>query len=240
MPSHVTRNMRGSGIVEGSLPRENAVIVVLCREWELDNITETIKTLERQFNHRYHNPFAFLNDQKFSQYFMSQAQLGILYRQKIMQKYEYYWWVESDVNYYCDMYDPFKTLCETGSVYGWVISIPEFMQAIPTLYSTILRFMEEHPQFIHPKSIFNKFMLTDQQGDADMCNGCHFLFNFEIGSLNFWRSEAYMTFFDYLDKASGFYYERWGDAPVHSIALALVTEESQLHFFLTSLATIMR
>ncbi|KFH71906.1 hypothetical protein MVEG_02200 [Podila verticillata NRRL 6337] len=239
--------MRGSGIVEGSLPRENAVIVVLCREWELDNITETIKTLERQFNHRSNagrdEQYGGAKSAPWVLIVLSpyvQAQLGILYRQKIMQKYEYYWWVESDVNYYCDMYDPFKTLCETGSVYGWVISIPEFMQAIPTLYSTILRFMEEHPQFIHPKSIFNKFMLTDQQGDADMCNGCHFLFNFEIGSLNFWRSEAYMTFFDYLDKASGFYYERWGDAPVHSIALALVTEESQLHFFLTSLATIMR
>ncbi|KAF8951737.1 hypothetical protein BGZ52_009965 [Haplosporangium bisporale] len=200
--------MRGSGIVEGSLPRENAVIVVLCREWELDNITETIKTLERQFNHRLNSGF-----------FIGRRS--------------------------CKMYHFFAMRFGTDSVSlsgssGWVISIPEFMQAIPTLYSTILRFMEEHPQFIHPKSIFNKFMLTDQQGDADMCNGCHFLFNFEIGSLNFWRSEAYMTFFDYLDKASGFYYERWGDASVHSIALALVTEESQLHFFLTSLATIMR
>lgn len=36
--------------------------------------------------------------------------------------------------------------------------------------STILRFMEEYPQFIHSKSTLNKFMLTDQQGDADMFN----------------------------------------------------------------------
>lgn len=74
-PSHVTRNMRGSDIVEGSLPRENAVIIVLCREWELDNITATIKTLEERFNHRCHYPYAFLNDQKFSQHFMSQVEL---------------------------------------------------------------------------------------------------------------------------------------------------------------------
>lgn len=31
--------------------------------------------------------------------------------------------------------------------------------------------------------------------------------NFEIGDLEFWRSEAYSTFFDFLDKKGGFYYE---------------------------------
>lgn len=67
--------MRGAVIVGGSLPRENAVIVVVCREWELDNITETIKTLEERFNHKYHYPYAFINDQKFSQHFMSQVAL---------------------------------------------------------------------------------------------------------------------------------------------------------------------
>lgn len=52
-------------------------------------------------------------------------------------------------------------------------------------------------------------------------NRCHFWSNFEIGNLNLWRSEAYRAYFDYLDKAGGFFYERWGDAPVHSIAAAL-------------------
>jgi len=33
--------------------------------------------------------------------------------------------------------------------------------------------------------------------------------NFEIGDLRFWRSEAYMKFFEHLDEAGGFYYERW-------------------------------
>ena len=33
--------------------------------------------------------------------------------------------------------------------------------------------------------------------------------NFEIGDLNFWRSEAYVKFFEHLDEAGGFYYERW-------------------------------
>jgi len=31
--------------------------------------------------------------------------------------------------------------------------------------------------------------------------------NFEIADLDFWRSEAYMKFFDYLEAKGGFYYE---------------------------------
>ena len=40
-----------------------------------------------------------------------------------------------------------------------------------------------------------------------------------------------MDFFEYLDKAGGFYYERWGDAPVHSIGAALFSKKDQIKFF---------
>jgi hypothetical protein len=36
--------------------------------------------------------------------------------------------------------------------------------------------------------------------------------SFEIGSLQFLRSQAYIDYFNHLDKAGGFSYERWGDA----------------------------
>lgn len=55
--------------------------------------------------------------------------------------------------------------------------------------------------------------------------------NFEIGDLNFWRSKPYSTYFDWLDRRGGFYYERWGDAPVHSIGAALLARRDQLHWF---------
>ncbi|TFK80840.1 glycosyltransferase family 15 protein [Polyporus arcularius HHB13444] len=49
--------------------------------------------------------------------------------------------------------------------------------------------------------------------------------------MDFWRSEAYTKFFEHLDKKGGFYYERWGDAPVHSIAAALFQNKEKIHFF---------
>ena len=55
--------------------------------------------------------------------------------------------------------------------------------------------------------------------------------NFEIADMDFWRGEAYSAYFEFLEKKGGFYYERWGDAPVHSIAAALFANKEQLHFF---------
>lgn len=40
-----------------------------------------------------------------------------------------------------------------------------------------------------------------------------------------------MDFFDSLDHDGGFFYERWGDAPVHSIAAGLLLNKNQVQFF---------
>lgn len=55
--------------------------------------------------------------------------------------------------------------------------------------------------------------------------------NFEIGSLEWLRSKSYIDYFSSLDQDGGFFYERWGDAPVHSIAAATMLKREQIHFF---------
>lgn len=55
--------------------------------------------------------------------------------------------------------------------------------------------------------------------------------NFEIADLDFLRSEPYEKYFEHLDRAGGFSYERWGDAPVHSIAAALFLKPEEVHYF---------
>ena len=62
-------------------------------------------------------------------------------------------------------------------------------------------------------------------------NLCHFWTNFEIGDLNFFRSDEYIKFFEFLDSKGGFYYERWGDALVHSIALSLLLKSVEIIHF---------
>jgi len=102
-------------------------------------------------------------------------------------------------------------------VYGFTLSLFEYIEAIPTLWDAVKEFMKEHPDLM-PKDNALGFVSDD---GGETYNKCHFWSNFEIGDLNFWRGEAYTKFFEFLDSKGGFYYERWGDAPVHSIGAAL-------------------
>ena len=77
------------------------------------------------------------------------------------------------------------------------------------------------------KNSLEKFVTND----GDSYNGCHFWTNFEIASLELWRSNDYLKLFSYLDQQGGFFYERWGDAPVHSIAASLMLNQEDFHFF---------
>lgn len=71
--------------------------------------------------------------------------------------------------------------------------------------------------------------VTDENGSE--YNLCHFWTNFEIARLDLWHTEAYQALFTYLDKTGGFFYERWGDAPIHSIFAALYLKKEEIHFF---------
>ncbi|CAG8478675.1 1432_t:CDS:2 [Diversispora eburnea] len=152
---------------------------------------------------------------------------GFFFRHELIEKYDFYWRLEPGVEFLCDIdYDPFRFIKNNNITYGFTISLLELPETIPTLWETVMEFSKKYPQYINKHSV-SKFISSS----GATYNGCHFWSNFEIGNLNFWRSERYLKFFNYLDQAGGFFYERWGDAPVHSIALALFLEKSQIHFF---------
>lgn len=160
--------------------------------------------------------------------FMCRYESGFFYRHPLLDDYEWYWRVEPDIKLYCDIdYDVFKFMKDNNKKYAFTISIKEYPGTIKTLWSTTKRFIDEHPEYM-PKDNMMDFVSDD--GGLSY-NLCHFWSNFEIASLDLWRGPAYSAYFDYLDKAGGFFYERWGDAPVHSIAAALFLSRDQIHHF---------
>ncbi|KAF9227899.1 glycosyltransferase family 15 protein [Gyrodon lividus] len=153
---------------------------------------------------------------------------GFFFRHELLQPYKWYWRVEPDVRYYCDLdYDPFSYMEDNNKLYGFTISMPEWEPTIPTLWSSIKEFIAENPQYLHHDNSMD--FLSDNAGDT--YNLCHFWSNFEIADMDFWRSEAYTKYFEFLEEKGGFYYERWGDAPIHSIAVSLFAGKDQIHFF---------
>jgi alpha 1,2-mannosyltransferase len=115
---------------------------------------------------------------------------------------------------------------DNGLKYGFTISIHEYRETILTLWEITQSFMREHPDLI-PKDN----MLAWVRNDEDGYNTCHFWSNFEIADSSLWRSERYLKYFEHLDNAGGFFYERWGDAPVHSLATAMFLRKEEVHQF---------
>ncbi|KAF5329373.1 hypothetical protein D9619_009451 [Psilocybe cf. subviscida] len=154
---------------------------------------------------------------------------GFFFRHPLMLKYKWYWRIEPDVHFHCDiLFDPFRFMEEHNKIYGFTISMVEYEATIATLWGHVKKFIADHPQYVAKDNAMG-FISDDSTGSS--YNLCHFWSNFEVGNMEFWRGEAYMKFFEYLDSQGGFYYERWGDAPVHSIAAALFANKDQIHFF---------
>ncbi|CCK69373.1 mannosyltransferase YUR1 KNAG_0C02620 [Huiozyma naganishii CBS 8797] len=276
--------------------RENATLLMLVRNMELEGALDSMKSLEDSFNRMYHYDWTFMNDVPFSPEFieattamasgrtqyalipsedwdrpqwinetrfeealntmeedgvlygnsksyrnMCRFNSGYFFRQKILDDYDYYFRVEPDVRYFCDFpYDPFRIMREQQKIYGFVISLYEYENTIESLWDAVSEYIEKDGGHDIDMNSNSYNFLTDKSkigmyepvtGSHSDYNLCHFWSNFEIGDLNFFRSEKYIKFFEHLDAKGGFYYERWGDAPVHSIAVALLLNKDEIIHF---------
>ncbi|RCK54987.1 Glycolipid 2-alpha-mannosyltransferase 2 [Candida viswanathii] len=159
---------------------------------------------------------------------MCRFESGFFWRNQLLDEYDWYWRVEPGIDIHCDLdYDLFKYMEDNNKVYGFTISIHEFRATIETLWDHTKKFIKQNPQYLAEDNFMD--FISDDKGKT--YNLCHFWSNFEIANLNFWRGEAYTKYFDYLDQTGGFFYERWGDAPIHSIAAALFLPKNQIHYF---------
>lgn len=277
------------------LPKENATLLMLVRNWELPGALKSMRSLEDRFNRDYQYDWTFLNDVPFDSEFieattamasgntqyalishedwnrpswideekfekkiqllqdkgvlyggsksyrnMCRFNSGFFFRQKILDDYDYYFRVEPEVEYFCDFpYDPFRIMRENNKKYGFVISLYEYEDTIPTLWDAVEEYIEDNKgdvdmernsyDFLTDSGIIGKFSpIIDSNSDYNLC---HFWSNFEIGDLNFFRSDRYRRFFEFLDSKGGFYYERWGDAPVHSIGVSLLLDRDEIIHF---------
>lgn len=59
----------GCSVPQTDQPRENAVIVVLARNKELEGVLSSMRYMERHFNRHFNYPYVFLNDGVFNETF---------------------------------------------------------------------------------------------------------------------------------------------------------------------------
>lgn len=161
---------------------------------------------------------------------------GLFYQHPAMQDYQYYWRVEPNVKYFCDVdYDVFRYMQDHNKTYGFNINLFDSPGSVASLWPETIKFLAAHPEYLAKDNALQWLTSSELRPDNNLqahgYSTCHFWSNFEIADLSFFRSQAYQDYFNHLDRAGGFFYERWGDAPVHSIALGLFLDSSRIHWF---------
>ncbi|KAH8116552.1 glycosyl transferase [Phellopilus nigrolimitatus] len=153
---------------------------------------------------------------------------GFFYHHELLAQFKWYWRVEPGVAYPCDIpFDPFAYMIENNKRYSFTITLEEWEETLPTLWDRTRDYMSEYSEYIAENNALP--YITDDNGET--YNKCYFYSNFEVADLDFFRSDAYLAYFNYLDVTGKFYYERWGDAPVHTVAAAMFLPRDQLHYF---------
>ncbi|OJI85506.1 hypothetical protein ASPTUDRAFT_120236 [Aspergillus tubingensis CBS 134.48] len=173
---------------------------------------------------------------KVSYHQMCRWNSGLFYQHPALAKYRYYWRVEPKVKFFCDVdYDVFRYMADYNITYGFTINLFDAPESIPSLWPETKKFLAANPSYVSDNNMMN--WLTDDQLRPEHTEGgngystCHFWSNFEIGDMEFFRGEQYSAYFDHLDRSGGFFYERWGDAPVHSIGVGLFADAAKVHWF---------
>ncbi|RKP35264.1 nucleotide-diphospho-sugar transferase [Dimargaris cristalligena] len=160
---------------------------------------------------------------------MCRFESGFFFRHPLLAEFDYYWRVEPGVQFTCAIdYDPFVFMHERDIKYGFTISLKEIPATVESLWPATLDYMRQNRAMV---PIDNTLAWVVDPDIPSTYNLCHFWSNFEIASLAFFRSEQYLSYFNHLDRAGGFYYERWGDAPVHSLAATMFLRRDQIHWF---------
>ncbi|ETS88161.1 hypothetical protein PFICI_01989 [Pestalotiopsis fici W106-1] len=170
---------------------------------------------------------------------------GKFYKLEALKKYKWYWRLEPDVDFTCAItYDPFVEMAKNDKVYGFTISLWEVGSTCPSLFREVADWKEMHAlptnnlwramvQASWMPYPFRRFMnfLSHRDRHGDPWSLCHYWSNFEIADMDIFRSQEYQDFFDHLDRKGGFYFERWGDAAVHSLAVAMFVDPRRVHHF---------
>ncbi|GAA5886480.1 hypothetical protein JCM16303_001424 [Sporobolomyces ruberrimus] len=152
------------------------------------------------------------------------------WRHPAVKDYEWIWRLDDTSRFHCAlMEDPIELMKNSSTTYGYSQIEHESLYVIPSLWETTLSFLQDanarEQGWYRQMSKENWLdLISDDRGKS-------YNLNFEIVHRSFLESEPYQAYVEYLDKAGGFYRERWGDAPIRTIATALFLPRRAFYYF---------
>ncbi|XP_013389523.1 glycolipid 2-alpha-mannosyltransferase 1-like [Lingula anatina] len=158
------------------------------------------------------------NDKRIGYRHMCRFQSISLQVTPIMRLVDYYWRLDDDSRLIGQVpFDLFKFMAKENLTYGYVHMNHEHPDYVVGLYPRVNAYLTNKQ--IQP-TFFRKLRRNK-----------YFLNNFEISSLRFWRSKNVSDLLNALDRAGGFYYHRWGDAVVKTLAVSIFAPLESVYQF---------
>lgn len=149
---------------------------------------------------------------------MCRFQAKLVYDQPILEGLDYYWRLDDDSSLVGEVkYDLFEYMRDHHIDYGYSWIHLDSHTCTQGLWEATNRYVANHAI---------KYHFYDQWPPPRI-----YYNNFEISSLQVWRSDEYKQYIDYIDKQGGIYYHRWGDAPIKGIAVSLFVPKERTHHF---------
>ncbi|ODV84863.1 glycosyltransferase family 15 protein, partial [[Candida] arabinofermentans NRRL YB-2248] len=116
-------------------------------------------------------------------------------------------------------------------IFGFVNAPAESIQSAPSLFKNYKTFMQLNNELLIDNSTtLNEFILDSNTNDYTNCN---FDSNFEIVNLEFYKSKEYKQLYDFMDDTNGFFYERWTDYSIKTLAISTFVPKDKI-FWLDS------
>ena len=118
--------------------------------------------------------------------------------------------------------DLFKEMASRKAVYGYPAELQEWHKETAETFGLWLvakMFSPEEAYAQHMNEVFTR----NQTALYDLPRRIFFT-NFFITKLSFWRQKHIQQFIDDVDKSGNIYRHRWGDAPIHYVALSLFAD----------------
>jgi hypothetical protein len=135
-------------------------------------------------------------------------------------EYDWQWRLDDDSLLTSEVgYDVFRLMAENGKRYGFPSMVEEFSFCIKGLWERARSYLASLPHRM-PHAWLSK-----------LPENLIFYNNFEISHRSVWLDPRMIAWLDYIDRHGGIYYHRWGDAPIHTLGVAMFVPLHQVHRF---------
>jgi hypothetical protein len=149
---------------------------------------------------------------------MCRFQAKTLYEQPIVKHLDFIWRLDDDSFILSDInYDIFEFMSDHDIIYGYTIVTGDAPRCVTGLWNNAALYIQHRHL---TTEFFNEWPRPSIYYN-----------NFEVSAMKLWYSKEYQDYINMIDHTGGIYYNRWGDAPIKTIAVTMFVPRNKTHCF---------